>query len=455
MTTINQLIDKNGNPIPLGAISTPTAKQVKNAVLELIVSGEVTIEQLGGSTGQSKPLIILNDEGFKANAQISLELLTTEIANYDYSCIPIWAITDTHNMLPVDDNYDIGQYINDISPQGLMALFLGDICDTVFSPTYALANYRNHVDAFDKVISVVGNHDRATNSQTDSDKIATHTNINKFFITEGFERADDVLYGSYNDVDYTVRYLVLNPYEIVPMENGEKVRIGTKQMSWLIKNLTECDRDIIILMHQLFNDLHIHRDGTKQTWGDAPTILQKVWNMLKDRKNKRSGTITDSDNVVHNYDFSNCESDLLCCLHGHTHEELYIQDEGLLAYAFDYGCQKNCAFVSVNRAENKLKVAQFNPTTVRDRLELALSSKNSIINKLTNVTSSNMATTGVDTNLSYTTTITANEGYTLSSIVVKMNGIDISSTAVSGNAITINNVVGRVEITASATATTE
>ena len=79
--------------------------------------------------------------------------------------------------------------------------------------------------------------------------------------------------------------------------------------------------------------------------------------MLKDRKNKRSGTITDSDGVEHNYDFSKCESDLLCCLHGHTHEELYIQDEGLLAYAFDYGNVKNCAFVSINRSENLLKVA--------------------------------------------------------------------------------------------------
>lgn len=72
MAKLNQLVDKNGNPIPLGAISTPTAKQVKNAVLNLIVNGEITIEQLGGSTGNSKPNIILNDEGFKTNAQTSL-----------------------------------------------------------------------------------------------------------------------------------------------------------------------------------------------------------------------------------------------------------------------------------------------------------------------------------------------------------------------------------------------
>lgn len=439
------LVDKNGNPIKMtGVFTEPTQKQLKNSILSLIAEGKINI----GETNSTS--IVLNDDGFKINAQTSLALLTSELANHDFSSIPLWVITDTHSSLKAKGNYDIGSYINSISPNGLMALFLGDICDTVFSPTYALPNYIDHVNSFNKVISVIGNHDRATNS--DVEIATTHANINKWFITPGFERFDDILYGSYNDIDFNVRYLVLNPYEIIPMENaptGNAVRIGTKQMTWLIKNLTKCDKDIIILMHQLFNDIHIHRDGTKQTWRDSPLVLNNIWKMLKDRKNKRSGTINDSDGITHNYDFSKCESDLLCCLHGHTHEELYLQDEGLLAYAFDYGHDKNCAFVSINRTEKKLKVSQFNPTTVKDTLELSLSGKNSIINKLTNVTSSNMATTGVDTNSSYTTTLTATTG-TLGTITVKMNGVDISSTAVSGNVITIDSVVGRVEITASA-----
>lgn len=443
--TIKKLTDKNGNPVRI-VCSTPTQEQVKNSVHQLIANGDITIEDLGG-----KADIVLNDDNFKANANTALELVTSELANHDFNSIPIWAITDTHDTLEAKGTYDIGEYIASISPTNIMALFLGDISYTTFSPNYGLANYRHHVDAFDKVISVIGNHDRQTNS-----KIAiptTHANVNKFFITKGFERADDILYGSYNDTDFNVRYLVVNPYEIVPMENapeGQAVRIGTKQMTWLIKNLTECDKDIIILMHQLFNDLHIRRDGIIQGWADAPPILEDTWEMLKDRKNKRSGTITDSDGVEHNYDFSKCESDLLCCLHGHTHEELYIQDEGLLAYSFNHGAVKNCSFASINRSENLLKVAQFTPTAVIDRIELSINGKNSIINKLTNVTSSNRTPTGVDTNASYTTTLTAKEGYTLGTITVKMNGVDISNTSISGNVVTIDNVVGRVEITASA-----
>ena len=442
---IKKLTDKNGNPVRI-VCSTPTSNQVKNAVLQLISSGNVVIDDLVGGGKNSNA--VLDDEIFKSNANTALELITSELGNHDFYNIPLWVMTDTHNGLLAKGNYDIGEYIASISPSNLMGLFLGDICSIEYDET-TLKNYRHHVDAFNKSISVIGNHDRNNINISGEIVDTSHSMINQWFLTNGFERFNDVLYGCYNDADFNVRYLVVNPYEIVPMVSGKYVTIGTSQMSWLIKNLTECDRDIIILMHQLFNDLHIHRDGTIQTWQDAPVVLENTWEMLKDRKNKRSGSITDSDGITHNYDFTNCTSDLLCCLHGHTHEELYIQDEGLLAYAFDYGHEKNCAFVSINRVENVLKGAQFNNTTIRDRIELSLSGKNSIINNLTNVTSSNMATTGVDTNSSYTTTLTATSG-TLGSITVKMNGVDISSTAVSGNVVTIDNVVGRVEITASA-----
>ena len=73
-----------------------------------------------------------------------------------------------------------------------------------------------------------------------------------------------------------------------------------------------------------------------------------------------------------------------------------------------------------------------------------------ITNTLTNCTSSNVDTS-VTGNTSYNTTITANEGYTLSNITVTMGGTDISSTAVSGNNITISSVTGDIVITASAT----
>ena len=71
----------------------------------------------------------------------------------------------------------------------------------------------------------------------------------------------------------------------------------------------------------------------------------------------------------------------------------------------------------------------------------------SITNKLTQCTSNNNSAT-VTEGHNYTATITANTGYTVNSIVVKMGNIDISSSAVSGNIITIANVTGNIVITA-------
>lgn len=68
---------------------------------------------------------------------------------------------------------------------------------------------------------------------------------------------------------------------------------------------------------------------------------------------------------------------------------------------------------------------------------------------LTNTTSSNTNTT-IAPNQSYTTTISVDEGYSDLSITVTMGGTDITSTTVTGNAINIVSVTGKVVITASA-----
>lgn len=70
-----------------------------------------------------------------------------------------------------------------------------------------------------------------------------------------------------------------------------------------------------------------------------------------------------------------------------------------------------------------------------------------VAQNLTNVTSSNSATS-VRESQSFTATITVNDGYTLSSVVVTMGGTDITNTAVSGGIISIASVTGDVVITA-------
>ena len=69
---------------------------------------------------------------------------------------------------------------------------------------------------------------------------------------------------------------------------------------------------------------------------------------------------------------------------------------------------------------------------------------------LTNVNSSNR-TLMVNANSSYTTTLTADEGYTLGTVTVTMGGTDITSTACSNGEVSIASVTGNITITATAT----
>lgn len=70
-----------------------------------------------------------------------------------------------------------------------------------------------------------------------------------------------------------------------------------------------------------------------------------------------------------------------------------------------------------------------------------------ITNNLSGCSTNNSATS-VDGGVSYSATITPNSGYTIKTLTVTMGGTDITSTAVSGNSITIASVTGAIVITA-------
>lgn len=69
-----------------------------------------------------------------------------------------------------------------------------------------------------------------------------------------------------------------------------------------------------------------------------------------------------------------------------------------------------------------------------------------ITNNLSGCSTNNSATS-VDGGVSYSATITPNSGYTIKTFTVTMGGVDITSTAVSGNSITIASVTGAIVIT--------
>lgn len=73
----------------------------------------------------------------------------------------------------------------------------------------------------------------------------------------------------------------------------------------------------------------------------------------------------------------------------------------------------------------------------------------SVTNNLTNCVTDNSATQTAQGE-SYSATITANSGYTLSSVAVTMGGTDVTASVVSGGSINITEVTGDIVITAEA-----
>ena len=301
--------------------------------------------------------------GWIANAESAYANVLAEMKLYANDAIPFFIQTDLHG-----GHNDPARWLNN-KDQRVKNLNLGDDVANYFSDA-AGAAYRAAAMPVQNLITVLGNHEACTSNAeaateyglkyyyTDTTKTKRMVNGRNFFV-------------SY-DNDYNVKYVAVCPYYTNNDGTREGVEIRTDQMNWLLKELTADDGyDIVLLMHQLWTDTYIHRDETVQSWQDAPVILENMWTVLKDRRNKRSGTITDSSGVAHTYDFSSVKTNLLCSFHGHTHEELYLSEENTTSYAANwYGDDNACVFGVINRANNTLKIWEVKTSGVSDPLEL-------------------------------------------------------------------------------------
>lgn len=114
----------------------------------------------------------------------------------------------------------------------------------------------------------------------------------------------------------------------------------------------------------------------------------------------------------------------------------------------------NAGDLSAGTKNGAIKVTDANGNTAIAQYTLVITENTApttytITKNLTNCTCSNSATS-ISSGSSYSANISANSGYTLGSITVTMGGANITSSAVSGNSISISNVTGNIVITASA-----
>ena len=314
------------------------------------------------ATGETELTFSL-PSGWIANAENAYANVLAEMKLYANDAIPFFIQTDLHG-----GSNNPARWVHNLDGR-IKNLNLGDDVVNYFSEA-AGAAYRDAAMPVQNLITVYGNHEAHTSTAeaateyglkyyyTDTTKTKRMVNGRNFFVS--------------HDDDYNVKYVVVCPYYTNSDGTRDGVEIRTDQMEWLLKELSADDGyDIVLLMHQLWTDTYIHRDGSVQNWHDAPATLKNMWTVLKDRRNKRSGTITDSSGVEHTYDFSSVKTKLLCSFHGHTHEELYLSEENTTSYAANwYGDDNACVFGVINRANNTLKIWEVKTSGVSDPLEL-------------------------------------------------------------------------------------
>ena len=268
--------------------------------------------------------------------------------------IPIFVCTDSHRWSPQHPQ----RYVNNIDTDGMNIanINLGDNVNEHWDDLKFETIY-NNIRYVKNYIGVCGNHDKWDGTST------TEYFLRRIFTSKKARYIAKSKRCCYTVKDnlHNVKYIIFDPY-YAPNSGVPMVSVPTVVATWFIKELSKNDGyDIIFLNHQPLTDNNVHRDGTKQTWkmeSYENPIFSALFNVLKDRKNKRKGTYTDTDGIAHQYDFSQCENDLLCLLHGHSHEELYYIEDGLTSYVCDWDGAESTGykstFIAVDRSRETL-----------------------------------------------------------------------------------------------------
>ena len=350
------LKDINGN-----VITNLTSGEIRTALVNAVADGAINIGSTIGAT--------LSTSFGDSYAQTAYSNMLEEYKKAPNSTIPFFISTDQHGR-----GLQQHRWVNNIDTDGVnMAnINLGDTVMDSFSPV-DMKNFYGEIWQVKNYIGVPGNHEFKSSTYTISD-----FDISRAFCTTNYLRTlNPSTTNCYTVIDglHNVKYVIIDEYATNENKTSYTAGLTAKTAEWLIHELSADDGfDIVILKHwglaASVETQYRDRNGTVLSLllGDLAPELSA---MLAARKNKISGTFTDVAGGSHSFDFTNCKTNLLCCLHGHTHNELYGYLNGLLCYCADwYGNNHSCVFGLIDRVNNKLKIFKFDSTQVYDMLEI-------------------------------------------------------------------------------------
>ena len=281
----------------------------------------------------------------------------------DYNKIPIIVHTDQHGRIRASNQVMklIGDMVNwyEVSK----CINLGDTVADRFDTT-VLGNYLSATKdsiPLSKRLDVYGNHD-VWDSDDSQKYTVNQKRLSPYFKNIYARRHGNNGYFTVFDDYYNVKYLVISDLEY-PDTNYSIRRITTAQAKFIVSELSADDgRDVVLVSHvPLDSDEVTSRDSTYLAYSEKflfdTTAHNSFMTMIAARKNKTSGTFTDSEGVEHTYDFSSVSGNLLMSLHGHAHFEAYRTFENSITeFIFDWFDGNTFYFAYIDRKEKKFKV---------------------------------------------------------------------------------------------------
>ena len=298
--------------------------------------------------------------------KIPLIIHTDQHGNYSSSLYK--AISKMVNWYDISKVINLGDTVNSwVDADTEHPLTISDKLEKYLKVTETIPN--------SKRIEVFGNHDVwTTNDEGKEIGVAPQNHLRKYFRNIYARQKDN--YGNFvlTDDVYNIKYLVVSGFAF-DAEIGGKSRfiINPDSLKWIISEMEKVDGyDLIILSHCPLGteetvSYYDSIDGTseeKTVSGLSSVSFKTLEALWSGRKSKTSGSVTDEYGNTHNFNFTNCDGELLCGLHGHQHANKYYYIGELLDVVFDsYNFNnESIHFVLVDRENRQLNVWRVDST---------------------------------------------------------------------------------------------
>lgn len=305
----------------------------------------------------------------------------------DYRKIPVIITTDQHNVT----NKGIFDMLGDTLDMYSMSkvINLGDTssgwedADTehLLYKDKNLLNWCESVKAIPlkKQLNVFGNHDTDYPAGKDNGIGRCpigQARLYQYFPNENARITNNNGWFVIYDNRFNVKYVVISCFENQHTGYQLQAPLSTEQINFVIDEFSKNDGyDIVVLSHfPLYSQSTSRISPIGETLTDTGNYYVEnesaFFDLINARKNKTNGTINDIA-----FDFSQCETDILCGLHGHTHYDAYEYvgnvDNGLMNISFDY-FQKNYTvhFVILDRVNDQLNVWKVDDTATVNNYQI-------------------------------------------------------------------------------------